>query len=646
MKKILVIIMITVLIRCITFKTYASSSDNVNTPLIIVEGEYVDIDTTYDGYKLISTTLNTKVPGKYYSVYENYFTKEEVIKEIFVISKEEALNDKYSIEDLIDSTNINYDVLKYEKIDNGKYIVISSTETGEEDKINLDVVMIDKNNTLWTKEIYHNCYGEIRDLKIIDNKVIVIGNVYFKYSGMDIMVYELDLLTGVNKRIFYGGTKNENVLSIEKDNGYYYVVGTTLSTKGEIIGSGIDEDSFILKLDQNLKKVNLISINKEGKNTPLSLLIDKEDLYIVEQHIGSLAHTLNIIKIDNDLQIIKEQKVDIGYLHNVNGLVKINNNIYLIREKENLEHNQRNLYIESIDDELNITSIYKDIYNDDKSIKDVFIKDNNISLLFKTSKSYNTRILDIDKKEIISDYDYLLNNNQIKLTSLNQVSIYHDKKISEYIYYNVKIDSLNNLCINEDDTYLYDTSVLLDKEIVKLNIDKSTLNYDMSLFGIYDNIFYFTGENIELVYKRNIQVMSNLKLINNGIYDKGLKLKFNGIGLLNNEEILSGYVIDKVGLYTFKLIGKDNQSITYNFEVADLSIDSSSTNKPSYNTTKTKEDYISGIISSSNKVTNNITVSCEVEQNDRSNVTISYWPLLIPLSLGMICTILILRGGR
>ena len=419
MKKVITVFLISLLIYSKSIKVKAEENLNVTTPQIIVEGDYSNLDMSYEGYKLISSTLNTKVPGKYYSVYENYYTKEEVIKEIFVVKKEDILRDKYSVENLTNRMKIDDEVLEYEKIDNNKYLLVTSKPV-EEDKVNVELTVIEDGKKKWSKEIVSKCLCEIVDLKIIDNKVIVIGNRYFKYSGMDIMIYILDLETNSSNIKFYGGTSKENIKNITKHNDCYYVVGSTLSEKGEIKGSGIDEDIFLLKLDMKLNIIESSCLSKEGNNIPMSVVIVQDKLYIIEQHIDNISHKLNLIECNLDLDLIREKTIDDGYSHKIHSFNKINNTLTIIRENDKLQTNNRELKIEVIDDDFNVTDLYKDIYSHDKYIIDSYNNDTFISLLSKDGSNYNINTININSGESLCNYN--LNSLKGKTKLIESIS--------------------------------------------------------------------------------------------------------------------------------------------------------------------------------------------------------------------------------
>ena len=83
---------------------------------------------------------------------------------------------------------------------------------------------------------------------------------------------------------------------------------------------------------------------------------------------------------------------------------------------------------------------------------------------------------------------------------------------------------------------------------------------------------YILDDYTTLVVKEVYDVFLNVNVKENEIYDIGLKLSFNGIGYLNQEEITSGYIINNPGSYSLHLIGNNNEEYTINFSVKKITI--------------------------------------------------------------------------
>ena len=64
----------------------------------------------------------------------------------------------------------------------------------------------------------------------------------------------------------------------------------------------------------------------------------------------------------------------------------------------------------------------------------------------------------------------------------------------------------------------------------------------------------------------------------NGIYEPGYKVEFNGTGFLNGEEINNGFIVNDIGKYLLAIYGINNEKEVINFEIDDLTINPISNN--------------------------------------------------------------------
>ena len=110
---------------------------------------------------------------------------------------------------------------------------------------------------------------------------------------------------------------------------------------------------------------------------------------------------------------------------------------------------------------------------------------------------------------------------------------------------------------------------MCNNEEINSNKYLSNTYIDFSTFGNYSLLYYYNFDFFDLVYRKNIKVLGELKIEDNNIYTKGLILEFNGVGYLNDSIIESGYIIEKPGTYHLVLIGKEQEKEEYNFEVVE-----------------------------------------------------------------------------
>ena len=133
-------------------------------------------------------------------------------------------------------------------------------------------------------------------------------------------------------------------------------------------------------------------------------------------------------------------------------------------------------------------------------------------------------------------------------------------------------------------------------------------------------------------------VLNNLSITNNQVYDLNILLSFNAIGILNDKKIDSGYVVNEVGDYTLKLIGKDNVEYDYKFKVRKLS---NSLDTENYESNVTGNVVNKIVEENSDYPTYNIDIE---KTASSSNSSINWWPMLVPITLTMIGAFVIIKG--
>ena len=180
---------------------------------------------------------------------------------------------------------------------------------------------------------------------------------------------------------------------------------------------------------------------------------------------------------------------------------------------------------------------------------------------------------------------------------------------------------------------------MCNNEEINSNKYLSNTDIDSSTFGNYSLLYYYNFDFFDLVYRKDIKVLSELKIEDNNIYTKGLILEFKGIGYLNDSIIESGYIIKDPGEYHLVLIGKDQEKEEYNFEV----VENESRKEPlQYQNLELvfkeeNNDILNDVLVKTNNPSNYI-----VESDFASNI----WYIIIPILTLIISLSTILFLGR
>ena len=187
---------------------------------------------------------------------------------------------------------------------------------------------------------------------------------------------------------------------------------------------------------------------------------------------------------------------------------------------------------------------------------------------------------------------------------------------------------LNNDVTTANNTLSVYPILYINGDKVELDINKSMLNYDTNTHGLYDVIFYFTHNKMDVAIcgTINVEAYSNIKY--GEIYDKNLKLSFTGEGILNNQIIETGYIVTKPGTYILEIIGVNDLSYEFEFIIEEIS----------YQGEVLVDDELTLSSNINKKIsTNDINLNNNIKESDVDNNKKNYnWTLLIPLSAGII----------
>lgn len=644
MKKIFIVLIIMFGLT-LTFKNKeVKAEEDISKPLVMVRGEY-ESNIVYDGYELISSNLNTNVVGTYMNTYQHYKTNEIINKTIYVVDENAVYQNDYLIEE---KKNIGlFDGLtKVIKLNDESYVTIQLVDN-ELDERTSDVYLslISGKEKVWEVKLFENISVSIVDLVIDNNEIYVLANFYSSYSKIDIYLKKYSLEGKYLYSYIYTGNYNDVSTKLFISGDYCYIAGNTTSTLRLFEGNRDKEDSFIIKLDkQKFEKYGDYTFGKPGIDNIESIYVIGNTTFILHSYIDysmSNIPSIKLLKLDEELNVIKEVLVDNGYgLKTLEMLRHSSNELIITYEIYNEKDNIYKTNVIKFDLSLNKENIYTTQLNNDYHLYKVNINNDMLSILYTVSSSgYLFKMINL--------------NDLTETVSMN----YKEKKYKD-IYYTdnltILINDNNNLCesklsivkvinygtnkISNNETNIFDQTIYLNGEIVSINKTKSNIQYDTTLYGKYNQNYYFEFASFDFLYNYDIYVLNNLSITNNQVYDLNIMLSFNAIGLLNDKKIDSGYVVDEVGDYTLKLIGKDNVEYDYKFKVRNLSSSIDNEN----NQTNVRGEVVNKIVEeNSDYPTYNIDIE---KAESSSNSIINWWPMLVPITLTMIGAFVIIKG--
>ena len=476
--------------------------------------------------------------------------------------------------------------------------------------------------------------GVFNDLIFEDDKIILFG--YYENSDVCLIaLFEMNLEGNVTKNVTFGADKDSygyKVLSLQYE---YMIVGATYAssfcgctnsgTKSMVVGRVSKED-----FDDNY----IVSFGNESMDFH-DAVSDGEAIFILATVNGlgyfsdrGRTKFLVLIKMDHYVdspeyislygsEVVKTSKMFIYQDHVCFMEVEHSHQVGLVSYSKDLEF------------------INMDIYTDHylpNSISDFMVatfNDNFILSLYSKSnnKLYERRIIfDKDFEEIFNEeYLHKVDDSIKKYKFNNNVFFYVIKGGGYELYTDFYVKkSGDNIYINGRKC-----------EVVKTTTD------DSSNFGTKKEYYEAHLEGITVKYYKMIDVELETNIVPFSTYDTGLTLSFNARGLLNGEEVSSGYQVNDCGQYLLELFSTDGKKESIYFTVGKLTIDPSGV-------TVIEEEQ--GAINSYEKIYDEV---FEKEQKIKvpNDVTVvkanyNYNYLIISCILGVLLGLLLCKGKR
>ena len=560
MKKILnlLIVFVCVMVLGITKASdLNASSTNMLKKLFVTVGSNDTLE--YPGFKLLETNINYDVEGLYSATYLEDITDRTFYREIEVIKEETLLNNGIKNINKLEEFEFKEKKILKRVITSSCNIFILEDETNvimrfeyDDNVINLN--LFDKNNFGFVDLVFDNS----------SNKLYLVGNLFT--SSLDVYIAEYSLNGNLLKEKVILGNNVDIVKSIIVKDTSIYLSGSTTSSNQDFTHTCYQEDSYVLKINietfEIIKYLNLGEIGIDYINVSSYL----DNIYVVKHFYNNGIHVVKIYKLDDNLNIISDTYLGTITLVSDIALKNCDNDLYYFCSvyNESLNNDQTVLY--KVSKDLNIKKL--DTYCDKFAVGvDLNIVNNEISLLYTSyskDENYPTYIRTITDKTIKFTLDNRIYNN-CYFNELGNLDLIYNEHLKSFEYSLVYSKSFGN-----NDNYSDVNPVIMCNNIRILeNKYLSNLYFDPNMFGVYSLIYYYNFDFFDLVIKKDIHILSDINVECDNVYNTGLILSFKGIGYLNNLIIENGYVINKPGNYELEVMGYDNKSVVYNFEVVD-----------------------------------------------------------------------------
>lgn len=643
MKKIIMFIAIftNILITTNIIKGVKASVD-VTKPLVVLVGGKYENYFNVDGYEIINNNVNTNKCGNYNITYKDNHTGEIFEKKVYVKDERELLSEDCYAENYQTILNSNNRIINTKVIQTGLYMYISLSEEIQEGLYDLRFIKLKDNEIVFDKVIMQNVNGEISDFILADEEIVLLINkinnsnqdVYIKtisYDGQDLYEKHLE------------GNNYDRGFKVQEERDVYFFAIETVSNNGSIYNKN-NTNSYITlytidKFDKSDIYVEYIS-NEYGVQF-VDMYASRFGLLVLckyyNTNIKLTYHELvRFDSVDGSFCDTRTLSANIGEEYSQMKEADNGEVYYIVTKYSNeLGTNEYSLY--KLNSQLTKTIINTYHYNKRPNLilSDYLVYDkDNFTMIYS--------LVDLTKEDPYGYLYQIYDDGEISLEIENYSSTMlingfldndtllftNDKGVIindiEYLIFTM----LNNEVTTSNNTLSVHPILYINGDKVELDINKSSLNYDINTHGIYNVIFYFTHNKMDVaIYGTiNVEAYSNIKY--GETYDKNLRLTFTGEGILNDQIIETGYIVTKPGTYILEIIGVNGLSYEYEFIIDEIS----------YKEEKLVKEEITLSTNAFEKISsNNINLNNNIKESDINNNKKNYnWTLLIPLSAGII----------
>lgn len=531
----------------VSYKEFIDNSfdttDN-NLALLIYSLEYIikhyKNDLTDDNKLVLQFIFNIKNDFTYNISEKEDIKKDIIIKDMNIV---EYLNDnkilpkniKITIENIIESNfdfnsdirNVNFDNI-YNNIINNPSMLNKENLTKFNKNLLSDLINNDETNVLTTTLRDINVNGEINSLLSIDD----IGINYFNIVNMDYIDNPKEMLLNYYKKNY---DIPYNILTKYLSNMEIYINkryhnNIDIFTKNELI----EQKDFLLK---HLLKKNRAYDFFENDLVLFYQILNNEEKKEFLQHYLSLVNNFN--NIDKYSNAEKN-------LYNISKEIMID---YINQENENFPFFALLYNLSNRENSIKCDDILSELLNNKSHLLKKYIKNALIKNAYEFNKLLFKSRTDIRydiEKEIVKNYEEIINNNDSNIILLNVIQNacpytdaafknIKDTKVLKTIakLYNLEINDIEESNYRED--YFYDiNNINSNNYLIYANLE---YNPDMIYEKMKSNLYNYSinscllhFENGTDTYKKNV-----IDLVKK-YYDNKEKINFEIIKKINNFE--------------------------------------------------------------------------------------------------------------
>lgn len=535
----------------------------------------------------------------------------------------------------------NYEVTNIVKHNKG-FIVVGKAEDKEELQVQLEfyitypyIAYYDSTGIVWSfvdKTIGH---GEYRDAKVVGNEVVAVGTYETGDGQARLLMTRFNGYGNVKGRINFDANKSTFGYKLLYENNKLFVLGLTNATHFLIDTNNISNKIFVLKLDSNYQKDKIVFIHNGDNSVLYDACMANGIIYIHghlsaggEYDVESPLPVDGLFSMDTSLNDIYYCKI----IHHKFLKIACNEDgLYVFRGDNKLTDLVVDEYSYGLE-KRNFINLYS---QEEYDIDSIAVSSSNLHepiccYVSSHSGDYYSSLVSIGLQLDVID-------NNIRVGQSPNVGAYvFSLEGCYYLFSNIETtrDVNRVIYVEEIDGQCYANGIMCNCVIEEI---------DTNIYGEYDQkVSYFYG-GLRIDYYRDYYVPIRVSIVDKSVYDRKVKLTFNGTGYLNNEKIDSGYIVTEEGKYVLEVRGK-NESQYYTFEVKTLVIDEEEFTEEEPVVTVNK---VGGATSTriDNYDTNNSSINKVTLTNFNDKVQTNYYVVIGVVAVGFLIGLLVPFGS-
>lgn len=402
----------------------------------------------------------------------------------------------------------------------------------EENQSDLKVLEINQSGkVLREKVISGNDYDYAEDMIVINNDIYLVassysttGDIMTNYLDQRfIVLLSLDYLTLTIKNKINLGNSGYNLFRDLEYNNYLEKLTIVIEASGKegilLTNSGGRDGVFLINLNMNLKMENYYHLN----------LYDQFTFLYVSGYNVFIATTSLDMKTIRGLLYTTDMRLMNSFTYSLDGKAL---DCRKLRQK----------------DEKKFTIILNERSGGTLSYLGILNYVNTVEVLFNEASDYMVQF----GYKTLDNNIYLIGGNDDEIIDvINYISI----KGIKYNTYLAEFETYNAYAYQVNREEIFTTGNLRSGNV----------------FGKYLEKYSYDLPYVSLIVSDKYYIQEKINIINDEIYDVGIKLTFNGDGYLNDDKIDNNFVVDKEGTYSLMVVGSNARKII-NFTVKNLCV--------------------------------------------------------------------------